>query len=157
MQQPPAKEVLLAQLGDFATAVSDLLQKPDLCWNVRPTPHEWSLVEAVCHLRDVEKEVHQPRFRAMIASDNAFLSGVDADQWVDERDHLQENGPAALQAFLDARAETIALLKQAPAATWTHYARHAFFGPTTLQELVHLAVKHDAEHWQQLQKLVTKD
>ena len=32
-------------------------------------------------MRDVEREVHRPRYRAVIREDNPFLPGVSSDEW----------------------------------------------------------------------------
>ncbi len=57
----------------------------------------------------------------------------------------------APDAFLAARQKNLALLDDLDNSIWQRMGRHAFFGPTSLQELVNLAVQHDEVHLQQIQ------
>ncbi len=145
---------LLESLRVFPANVQATLVNARVDWRWRPAIDAWSLTEVVCHLRDVEVEVHQPRFRAVLAREHAFISGVDADEWTRPRDYQAQDGPAALARFLQARADTVDLLQGLPSASWERQGRHAFFGPTTLQELLAIVVRHDAAHWDQLYELV---
>ena len=153
MQEPPPVPILLAEMARFAHNTARYLTLPDINWECRPASGEWCLTEVACHLRDVEIEVHQPRFRALIAADNAFLPGAVADSWVEERHYAQQNGPQALADFLAARQETLALLSHLPDAVWPRRGRHAYFGPTSMHELLNLAVQHDQAHWEQITAL----
>ncbi|MBE2222942.1 MAG: DinB family protein [Anaerolineae bacterium] len=154
MQKPSPVPELLQELRHFATAVSDTLASPEINWQWRPAPAEWNLTELCCHLRDVEREVHQLRFKAIIANENAFISGATPDDWVVARDYKQENGRSALNTFLQYRQETITLLANLDDAMWQRQGRHSFFGPTSMHELLNLVVGHDEAHWQQIQNLV---
>lgn len=154
MQQPAPVPALLNELEAFATAVAQLLEGDDIDWQWRPDDNEWSLTEVVCHLRDVEHEVHQSRFRDLIAAENVFLPGVTADDWIAQRQYQLQDGPAALKEFLAARRQTIVLLDSIENETvWDRRGQHAFFGPTSLHELLSLAVKHDQAHFDQLSAL----
>lgn len=112
------------------------------------------MTEVVCHLRDVEREVHQARFEALIQDDGAFLPGAVADDWVEERNYREQNGPLALEAFLAARQKTLSMLEGLSAKTWERRGQHSFFGPTTMHELLYLMVQHDEAHWEQLRELI---
>lgn len=155
MQQPRPVSELLQELADFSTAVSEALSSPNTCWNWRPAPSEWNLTELCCHLRDVEYEVHQARFKALIKVENSFISGATPDDWVVQRDYHQENGRSALNAFLLYRKETLKLLTDLDDSMWLRQGRHSFFGPTSMHELLNLVVGHDEVHWQQVQTLLT--
>ncbi len=156
LQEPPPVAELLAELRRFATAVAQAVaaRKPD--WQWRPAPGEWNLTELCCHLRDVEREVHQVRFRSLLAADNAFIPGATSDDWVQARAYAQQDGRLALSEFLTARQETIAMLPPADDPYWQRQGRHSFFGPTTSHELLNLAVKHDQAHGEQLQQLLNR-
>ncbi|MCP4423921.1 MAG: DinB family protein [Chloroflexi bacterium] len=150
MQTPAPAAALLVELEAFATAVSQLLDGEDIEWQWRSAGGEWSITEVVCHLRDVEREVHQMRFRDLIAAENVFLPGVTADDWILERQYQSQDGKLALADFLAARGQTLVLLQSVDEDVWERRGQHAFFGPTSLHELVNLAVKHDQAHFDQL-------
>ncbi len=119
-------------------------------WQKRPSTSEWSPVEIVCHLRDVELEVNHVRVEQILNQPGAFISAADPDQWAEPRRYLDQDPHEALARFTDARIETIARLASLDHQAWRLPARHALFGPTTLIELVSLAVDHDLVHLGQL-------
>ncbi len=85
----------------------------------------------------------------MTQQSNPFLPGIDTDRWADERNYLQQDGRSALQDFTQARIKLVNLLEGLSADDWQRPARHAIFGPTTLQELVGFIVGHDRLHVRQ--------
>ncbi|MFN2137718.1 MAG: DinB family protein [Candidatus Promineifilaceae bacterium] len=150
---PPAFE-LLAALESFALVVSALLDDPAINWHWQPDEESWSLTEVMCHLRDVEREVHLPRYEAVLAREQPFLSGVDSDNWAASRAYHAQDGRAAALTFLALRAQSLDLLRDLSWEQWQRTANHAFFGNTSLQELTNLAVQHDEAHEHQIQELM---
>lgn len=156
MQEPPAVDLLVAELEQFARRVGRLLSEPGLKWRRHRTGDAWSLTEVVCHLRDVEREVHQARLESLIGQAEAFLPGAVADDWVQEREYKEQDGPEALASFLTARRETLRLLNGLDEEMWERRGQHAFFGPTSIHELVYLIVRHDQAHWEQITALLNE-
>lgn len=154
MQKPPPVDVLLEALESFARNIASVMTKPSINWQRSRGDEDWSLTEVICHLRDVEREVHQPRFEVLIEEDEVFLPGAVADRWVEERNYRTQNGPVALENFLAAREQTLSLLEGLDADVWQRQGQHAFFGPTTMHELLYLAVQHDEAHWEQIIELI---
>lgn len=153
MQNPPPIPVLLAALTTFCHEMAAVLADEERDWFRRPSADEWSLTEIACHLRDVEREVHQARLQALIEEKDAFLPGVDADEWAGPRNYRAQDGRVALADFLAARRETIAMLTSLPDEIWNRLGQHTFFGPTTMRELVYLAIQHDRLHARQIEGL----
>jgi hypothetical protein len=153
LQAPPPVPILLAELAAFPGTLERLLAEPGVDWLWRPEPGQWSLTEVACHLRDVEREVHLPRFEAVIAAENAFIAGVAADDWAESRHYQEQDGRAALHDFLQARQKTIAVLRELDLPIWQRQGQHAFFGPTTLHELLNLVIGHDRAHGEQVKRL----
>jgi hypothetical protein len=143
---------LLANLRSTPAALATLTSAlPVDQWRRNPAPGEWSLTEIICHLRDVEREVNLPRFRKVLAEQNPFLAGEATDVWVKERKCAGQDGLQALVEFIAARKEVLALL-EGLVEQWSRPARHAIFGPTSLQELVGFVATHDRVHVQQVWK-----
>lgn len=155
MQAPPPVSILLQQYATMAINVRNALQGTDVDWGWRPSESEWSLTEVLSHLRDVEREVHQQRFKILIENDKPFISGVAADEWAEERGYRYQDGPEAMQSFLQAREETLSMLNPLDEKAWARQGQHAFFGPTTIHELLFLAVRHDEIHWEQINDLLS--
>ncbi len=140
---------LLAALRSTPAALAALTRYlPDEKWHCHPKPGEWCLVEIMCHLRDVERDINHPRLQMILGQDNPFIAGVVSDDWVEERKYAMQDGKTALAVFTRARLETLDLLSRL-GAEWSRPARHAIFGPTTLMELVKFVVEHDQAHIRQ--------
>lgn len=156
MRSPPPVSQLLQRLEQFAQQLRYLQSDAAVDWRRQPAADEWSLTQVVCHLRDVEREVHQPRFAALIARENAFIAGATPDEWALPRNYQAQDGPTALADFLAARSETVAMLQSLTPALWSRQGRHAFFGPTSLHELLSLVVRHDEAHGEQIAALLRR-
>ena len=125
-------------------------------WARRPKPGEWSIVEILCHLRDVDLEVNLPRVEAILGEENAFITGQSTDQWADERQYAQQDPDRALADFVAARAKLVKRLSGLELPDWERHARHTFLGPTTLRELTEIMVDHDRLHMKQAAEAVIK-
>lgn len=121
---------------------------------IRPQAGEWSLVEIICHLRDVDTEVNLPRMQQFIQDPNPFLPGKDTDRWAEERNYISQDPQEALKSFISTRVDLINLLDQLSLEDWKRPARHAIFGPTHLQEMVGIIAGHDRLHIQQIHQVL---
>ena len=156
MQTPPPIPELLNRLETFADNVRSLLtDRNEVDWHKRLAPEQWTLTEIICHLRDVEREVYRVRVNILIKEASPFVPGVSPDEWAEERGYAQQNGREALKTFLAARQDTLELLESLPPELWQKQGQHAYFGPTSMQELVYLAVRHDDIHWEQIKEIVS--
>jgi FMN phosphatase YigB (HAD superfamily) len=110
---------------------------------------EWSFLEIMCHLRDVEMEVNNPRIELIMREENAFIAGQSTDQWAVERNYALQDSKQAIIDFSLARAKLVTILESMDARGWDRSARHTFLGPTSLRELVEIIVDHDRLHMRQ--------
>ena len=154
MQAPPPVPNLLIQLKTMASNVNTILGYEQIDWLWRSQDTEWSLTEVMCHLRDVEAEIHQTRFTAVLNENDVFLAGVSADDWAVSRKYRDQDGVEAIADFLTARERTITLLEKLSPEMWDRFGVHAFFGRTTLHELLFLVSRHDELHWEQITSLI---
>jgi len=146
---------ILANLAGAATAIDTLSRKmPASAWIKKPHPNEWSLVEILCHLRDVEAEVNLPRIRKVIQESNPFIPGKDTDPWASERQYILQDHTEALSSFMSTRIELLSILENLAPDDWQRPARHAILGPTHIQELVGIITSHDRLHIQQAYQVV---
>lgn len=142
---------ILAQLRSTPAVLAGMLDSvPSSIWNRRPVEGEWSVTEILCHMRDVEREVDQPRIDLILTQDEPFIPGQDPDVWTEERGYNSQNGMEALREFASARLGTLEKIAGLLPAQWSRKTRHAIFGPTSLQELVSFNAEHDRLHIQQI-------
>lgn len=142
---------ILAQLRSTPAVLAGLLEYvPASAWTHRPAESEWSATEILCHMRDVEREVDQPRIDLILSQDEPFIAGQDPDTWAVERNYNAQTGQDALHDFTSARLGTLEKISGLSPAQWSRKTRHAIFGPTSLQELVSFNAEHDRLHIRQL-------
>jgi HAD superfamily hydrolase (TIGR01549 family) len=148
---------MVAVLRSTPAVLENLCANPPIdAWKLRPEPDEWCTTEILCHLRDVEVEVNLPRIEKMLQEVNPFIPGRDTDPWAVERDYIQQDGPSALDDFKAYRQKLLYVLDHLDAESWQRPARHAFFGPTNMSELVDILAGHDRLHIRQIQHTFTK-
>ncbi len=149
-----SEDAILSQLAATPAALGTLTNNiaPGI-WQKKPKEGEWCLTEVICHMRDVEIEVNLPRVQKIMLGDNPFLPGVNSDEWAASRKYIEQDGKEALQVFIETRKKTVALLKgmQQP---WNLPARHAIFGPTSLNEMTGISAGHDRIHIRQIWSLL---
>ena len=155
MRNPLPPDELSRLLAETLPSLRELTAElgPDE-WLYRPDPNEWSITEIICHLRDVDREIHLPRLHSLMIEKEAFMPGVISDVWAIERDYQAQDGQAALATLAASRAELIDLLPPAGSTIWQRHGRHTFFGPTSFLELVCLALEHDILHLTQATETV---
>lgn len=127
---------------------------PEFCWTRKNSGEEWALSEIACHLRDVDREVNLPRILRVLESDDPFVQGADTDPWAAERQYILQDGPTALEAFINARITILEHVSSLTEEQWQRTARHAIFGPTTLAEMCQIMAAHDRLHIRQISKLL---
>lgn len=122
----------------------------------RPAPEEWSIIEIISHLFDVDLEINLPRLERILLEEEPFLPGIISDTWASERDYQSHDATVALNQFLSARTQLTTRLSQLTEEDWKRPARHAIFGPTRLEELVDFMAQHDRNHIQQITNNIRK-
>jgi hypothetical protein len=121
----------------------------DLARRAKGGDEGWSVVEVVCHLRDVEERAVE-RVQAMRDQDEPLLAAYDQDAWAIERDYAGADLRGAAAAFGRHRADHVATLRALSAAGWARTGRHAEQGPVTVENhTIHLAT-HDVQHLAQV-------
>jgi hypothetical protein len=128
------------------------------------TPPSWegvpsepfTAIEQICHVRDIEIEGYQDRFRRTLAEDSPFLPSIDSEPIAKERNYGAADPAQIFASFRIARAETIALLRSLDPASFERPAEFEGYGPVTLRGLVHFLCSHDQQHLSGLQWLLGK-
>ncbi|MHC1784877.1 MAG: DinB family protein [Anaerolineaceae bacterium] len=142
---------LLAILAATPAVMESFCQPlSDSDWKNRPGENEWSPTEIICHMRDVDRDVNLVRLPLLMEEQNPFLQAVDSDPWAVERSYQTQDGKQALSDFIQNRIKLLEILANLPAEGWKIPARHAIFGPITLQELVGIIISHDQAHLNQM-------
>jgi hypothetical protein len=118
----------------------------------RPSPHEWSIKEVCCHLRD-SSEIDGERIRLMLSEHDPFLPSYDQEALARERDYQNESMPlvlTAVRAFLGGLAY---LLENLSEEDWQRTGRHEERGPMSIAQYAELLTDHARQHLEQIKAL----
>jgi hypothetical protein len=124
-------------------------------WEGVPS-EDLTAIEQVCHVRDIEVDGYQVRFNRTLNESNPTLASIDTDALARERSYGTSNAVAALDAFREARARTVALISGLTAEQLNRTAVFEGYGPVSLRGLVHYLCSHDQQHLAGLQWLLGK-
>jgi hypothetical protein len=149
---------------DFATLIQFLRQTSqriselidglsDLELRYKPSESEFSALENICHLRDLEVQGYTPRIRRMIEEAGPLLLDFDGARVAAESNYNGEQPERALGAFALARAENARVLN---GLTFEQLEREGSLdgvGNITLRRLAELMREHDEGHLEDLRVL----
>jgi uncharacterized damage-inducible protein DinB len=116
----------------------------------RPAPGEWSVVEVLAHLLDVEL-VLGFRVRKTAAEPRSVLTAWDQERWTAGLRHRRADARHTLAAFTALRADTVALMRRLTPAQRRASGRHAEYGRIRVDQMVAHVAEHDLNHLQQIQ------
>lgn len=125
-------------------------------WRKQPKAGGFSLVEHLCHLRDIDGDGYRVRIERMLNEDRPALPDIDGAQLAIERDYLAQDARATLDAFTATRWAIIGRLGKLDA---TERRRVGLMAGTTVIDidgLVSAMLAHDSEHLDELGALRTE-
>src|SRR5262245_13896481 len=73
----------------------------------KPSEKEFSVLEHVCHLRDIEREGYAIRIEKLLGEEAPILPDIDGDKLARERDYNHQQISAALADFAEARKKNV--------------------------------------------------
>ena len=126
------------------------LSEDALRW--RPSPHEWSIKEVCCHLRD-DAEIHGVRIRRMLSEEEPFLASYDQEALAHQRDYQNESMPLVLTALRAFWGGVAYLLENLSEEEWQRTGRHEQRGATTIAQEAEVMGDHAREHLAQIKAL----
>jgi transcriptional regulator with XRE-family HTH domain len=126
---------------------------PDKHWRTRPAAGGFSLLEHVCHLRDIDADGYQVRFERVLSEAQPILQSVDGDALARERDYLSQDIEKAHAAFLEGRCRIVARLSKLPEEDRRRTGLMDGTNEVTIAQLAEALVVHDSEHVQDLTRL----
>jgi hypothetical protein len=126
--------------------------KAVLTWS--PAPGKWSILEIVCHMRDMERDAYLARYQRILAEDNPSLPDIDGDRYSLENDYRAQKLSEALRDWSRLRRECLKTLSKAKRADWERPGVHETDGPLTLSDLLkRQAIGNDEAHLGQIEAI----
>jgi hypothetical protein len=119
----------------------------------KPNGDQFSVVENICHLRDIEIEGYAIRISRILNESLPTLPDIDGGRLALERDYNQQSVASALNDFRRARLENVALLKEVNQQEFGREGVLEGVGRISLEQLLHLMCEHDEGHVAELRTL----
>ncbi len=153
-ERKPLLDTLQATPARLRAALKGVPKKL-LLW--RPAPGKWSILEIVCHLRDMEREAYLARYRRILAEDEPRLPDIDGDVISIERDYRAQSVSPVLRDWLGARRESLKLLKGVKGAAWQRAGIHESAGRLSMEDFLRRhAVGNDEAHFSQIDAILRR-
>ncbi|HKB66015.1 MAG TPA: DinB family protein [Pyrinomonadaceae bacterium] len=135
------------QLANFTASLnSDELR-------FQTSPDEFSILENICHLRDLELQGYTPRIRRILAEADPTLADFDGARVAAESSYNSELPGFALQTFQTARRENVEMLRTLTERQLNREGTLAGVGTITLRRLAEMMREHDEGHLEDLRVL----
>lgn len=114
---------------------------------------EWSILEHICHLRDIEQEGYALRIERILNEMQPSLPDIDGSALAVERHYNEQNIDEALAAFSHAREANVHIIKNLTVEQMQRRGSLEGIGLISLEELLAMMHKHDQEHLKELEAL----
>ena len=141
LEEMPA---LMRRMGDGLTA-------EELKW--KPSLEEFSFVEQVCHLRDLEREGYGVRVEKLMTQPLPLLPDFDGARMARERDYKAQNYDAALGEFVEARQRNVDVVRNLSSDELSRRGTLEGVGDVTLEDLLTLMHEHDSGHLNEMRAM----
>ena len=113
---------------------------------LKNSPAEFSALENVCHLRDLELQGYTTRIERMLDETDPVLADFDGARVAAESDYNAEPLGEALQTFTIARGENVKKLRSLTDEQLQREGALAGVGKITLRQLGEMMREHDEGH-----------
>jgi hypothetical protein len=127
------------------------LSERDLRW--KPSEGEFSILEQVCHLRDLEREGYTVRVKKLLTENKPSLPDFDGGRFARERDYNSQDFETALQDFAVARKENTNVAGTLSSDQLKLSGVLEGVGEITLGKLFTLMREHDEYHREEISDL----
>ena len=144
-----------AGLGAMPAKLKEIVAAlPQAAWRSKPTVGGFSLLEHVCHLRDIDGDGYRVRLERMLTEERPSLPDLDGDALARQRDYQSADMATALTSFTATRLAIVARLAKVSPDERRRTGLMAGTTEITVGGLVEIMTAHDSEHLDQLDDLV---
>jgi hypothetical protein len=125
------------------------LPRAVLLWT--PAPGKWSILEIVCHLRDMERDAYLARYRRILEEETPQLPDADGDLYSLENDYRSQKLSEVVRDWTRLRREVLRLLSKVKREEWERAGIHETAGRLTMADFVRRhAIGNDEAHLDQI-------
>jgi hypothetical protein len=142
---------LLDQTPNKVRGLTFNLERGSQTW--KPSPEEFSILENVCHLCDIEAEGYTIRIQKILTEELPALPDLDGASLAMERQYNSRDLVVALEEFRIARTRSLELLQGINEEKLLRCGNLETVGVITLADLLARMLEHDRDHIEELEKL----
>ncbi|MBI4560984.1 MAG: DinB family protein [Candidatus Rokubacteria bacterium] len=117
----------------------------------RPKPGEWSAVEVMAHLADVEI-ASGFRIRKIVSEPRPVLTAYDQEAWAEALRYRRRDPREALDTFRAMRSSNLWILRSLTRAQQRRTGTHTEYGRIRVHQLVAHLAEHDLNHVNQIRQ-----
>jgi hypothetical protein len=119
-----------------------------------PAPGKWSILEIVCHMREMEEDAYLARYRRILAEDDPVLPDIDGDASALLHDYRARRLGEVLRDWTRLRRESLALLRGVKADQWSRRGTHETAGSLSMEDFLRRhALGNDEAHLGQIEAI----
>jgi len=141
----------LHQTPNKLALLTEGLLLAELC--LKHSADEFSVLENLCHLRDLETQGYSPRISRMLAEKDPVLADFDGARVAAEGDYNNQQPEVALRTFQIVRQENLEKLKSLTEEQLGREASLEGVGRITLRRLAEMMCEHDEGHLEDVRVL----
>jgi hypothetical protein len=112
-------------------------------------PDGWSVVEIVCHLRDLE-EIYYRRALRMRDENTPVFETFDQEEMARQGNYINQTLTRVFEEFLEKRRRTLRFLDSLAPEQWQRTGIHPEAGKITILEQAFQIGSHDTDHIEQI-------
>ena len=144
---------LIALLAATPIEVARLINElPAATVVVKSSVDEFSILENVCHLRDLEIEGYAVRIQRILSEDCPTLADFDGTRVALERDYNKQSLTEALAGFTLARRRNLVQVEALTDEQFDRVGSMAGVGEISLRRLLEMMLEHDEGHLDDLRR-----
>lgn len=121
----------------------------------RPAENKWSIGEILAHLAEDEIATAW-RYRQMVEHNGIDLAGFDQDLWAQLGDYSARPPHESLELFRLLRDANVRFLEHLSPQQWECSGVHAERGLITVRQLATHMTGHDANHLEQIRRILAQ-
>jgi len=142
------------RLEDFPTSLRGMVAGlPEEVVRRKRSMTEFSILENVCHLRDIERDGYSVRLRRLLDEPQPFLPDLDGSRLAQERDYNSQAIQNALETFSKERMANVALIRALRPEQLSRTGHLETVGPVSVEQLLGRMQEHDREHLELIEGL----
>lgn len=144
----------LEAMPEFIRRLTNGLSPAEL--KKKPSEKEFSVLEHVWHLRDIELEGYSVRIKKLLSENRPVLQDIDGGRLAEERSYNNLDFVEGLEAFARARRDNIRKIKGLTLEQLNCSGLFEGATPITLGRVLQMMREHDESHRKELDDLVNQ-